>query len=133
MTNNVYDDWLKISQVASDGVDGVFLCRADGTPLSRVGVWQRAIRSLRQAAGALPSRHPAGWPELHMDDGSVGVVKVKDNIILIHPEAVRDSELWRRKSPQSFTKRGPVSGKPKAEKPYVPKSKEVRDWLKEGK
>lgn len=131
MTNpKVYSEGLTISQAANTGK----LKKKDGQSLSRVGIWQRAVRSLLQAEGKLASPHPLGYPELHMDDGTVGVAKVSENLIVIHPRAIENNEQWRVHSENpghawrgTFARPGPKAG---GEKPYVAKSKAVSDWLK---
>lgn len=142
MTNKekLYEEGLSISQV-TNGKSGIYLRQVNGQPVARVTVWQRVLRSLAQAKGQMPSRHPNGWPELHLDDGSVGCLQTPSGEYLIHPRAIELSEEWRIRSSTvgdtwygTYPNRGPVVGTRSAvDKPVMAKSKEVATWLRERK
>ena len=121
--------WLTITQVA-DGEAGAYLCQANGKQLSREAVWQRVIRSLLQDSGQSVSRHPLGYPELHLNDGSVGVVQVSKKLYLIHPSAVVNSEKWRTgQYADSYPNRGPAKGMGLVK--VGDKGKRIKEWLHE--
>jgi hypothetical protein len=112
-----------MTEVFEDGADGHFLRDARGNKLTHIAILQRVRQAVLQAEGKKESRHPNGWPELFMDDGTCGVHKVGNNpgIYFIHPRAIVLYEEWRKRSDTpgdewygTFPRRGPKPKDPEA-------------------